>query len=59
MRVLEFDHVFCKTASVMRLARDGASLKRLNDEVARCELRCASCHRRRTFAEAGITRFAI
>jgi hypothetical protein len=56
--VLDFDHVSGKTASVMRLAYDEASLERLRDEVARCELRCANCHRRRTLRDAGITRCA-
>ncbi len=48
LRVLEFDHVFGKTACVTVMAREGSSLNRLQDEVSRCEVRCANCHRRRT-----------
>lgn len=45
--VLEFDHITEKTELVGKLARDGCSLERLQREVARCEVRCANCHRRR------------
>jgi hypothetical protein len=51
LRVLEFDHVFGKTADVTVLAREGCSLNRLQDEVSRCEVRCGNCHRRRTVLE--------
>lgn len=47
LEVLDFDHVGAKTACVVDLARRGCSLQRLQDEVSRCELRCANCHRRR------------
>jgi hypothetical protein len=53
IRVLEFDHV-CpenKVANVGRMACDGCSVKRLEIEVAKCEVRCANCHRRRTRKE--------
>ncbi len=46
--VLEFDHRRDKTASVPVMARDGCSLQLLLEEVAKCEIRCANCHRRRT-----------
>jgi len=46
--VLEFDHVSTKAASVSRLAHGGYSMKRLQDEISRCQIRCANCHRRRT-----------
>ena len=46
--VLDFDHVGPKTSTIMRLARNEASLARLEAEIARCVVRCASCHRRRT-----------
>jgi hypothetical protein len=51
--VLEFDHVSEKQAHVPQLARWGCSLKRLKREIARCEVRCANCHRRRTIAARG------
>ena len=46
--VLEFDHVGPKTMEVGRLVREGYRLERIKAEIARCELVCANCHRRRT-----------
>ncbi|XAY03466.1 HNH endonuclease [Paraconexibacter sp. AEG42_29] len=54
--VLDFDHVDGKTANVTELARRGCSEQRLRDEIARCVVRCANCHRRRTAAVAGYHR---
>ncbi len=52
--VLEFDHVAGeKRATVGRLAWDGCSLRTLYAEIAKCETRCANCHRRRTAGERG------
>jgi hypothetical protein len=49
---LEFDHVGAKAATVTEIARGGCSLRRLEAEVAQCEVRCANCHRRRTLGSA-------
>jgi hypothetical protein len=57
--VLDFDHVGRKTATVLRLARNEASLARLREEIARCVVRCANCHRRRTAVERGHYRAVI
>lgn len=47
--VLEFDHVRGrKVAAVAVLVNDMASLKRIKKEIAKCEVCCANCHRRRT-----------
>jgi transcriptional regulator with XRE-family HTH domain len=46
--VLEFDHIGEKVAHVARLLSDGASKKAVDAEIARCEVVCANCHRRRT-----------
>jgi hypothetical protein len=46
--VLEHDHVGEKTQGVMQLARREVGLARLAAEMARCEVRCVNCHRRRT-----------
>jgi hypothetical protein len=49
--VLEFDHVRGeKTANVGRLIQDAYSLRKLKDEIEKCEVVCANCHRRRTYA---------
>ena len=46
--VLEFDHLGDKQASLSSLLAAGWSIKRLKDEIARCEVVCVNCHRRRT-----------
>lgn len=52
--VLDFDHVFGrKRSTVSALAGQGASISRLDEEIAKCRVVCANCHRRRTYARAG------
>ena len=48
--VLEFDHVRGKRADVSKLTHDGATVARLDDEIALCEVVCVCCHRKRTAA---------
>ena len=55
-RVLEFDHLHDKEALVSALAAWGAPRARLETEIARCEVRCANCHRRVTARRAGWSR---
>lgn len=46
--VLDFDHVRGeKKKSVSDLVATGYSLTAIDDEIAKCEVRCANCHRRR------------
>jgi hypothetical protein len=54
--VLEFDHLVDKRSDVSSLVCHGASLARIADEVARCEVVCVNCHRRRTSARSGSRR---
>jgi hypothetical protein len=56
--VLDFDHTGVKTRGVLELARREVSLQRLLDEIARCLVRWANCHRRRTARAAGHYRAA-
>jgi hypothetical protein len=53
--VLEFDHLDPETKDkpVAVLARSGFSLKRVQAEIAKCDVRCANCHRRRTHTQRG------
>jgi hypothetical protein len=53
--VLEFDHrsPATKNMEVAVLARSGYPLRRVQAEVALCDVRCANCHRRRTHAQQG------
>lgn len=47
--VLELDHVRGKKlAGVSQLVHNTRSLKVIEDEIAKCEVVCANCHRRRT-----------
>jgi hypothetical protein len=48
-RVLEFDHVRGKKdQNVAEMVRGGTAWQRIASEIAKCEVRCANCHRRRT-----------
>ncbi len=49
-RVLEFHHLGEKTANVSDLCRGERSLTALKEEIAKCEVLCSNCHRRRTAA---------
>lgn len=53
IRVLEFDHrnPSEKLANVGRMAKDGVGIPMLMREVAKCDVRCANCHRVRTIIE--------
>jgi hypothetical protein len=47
--VLEFDHVRgLKRENVAQMVRDGVAWRMVEEEIAKCEVRCANCHRRRT-----------
>lgn len=48
--VMDFDHVTgTKTQDVSRLMGRGRPIRILEQEIAKCELVCANCHRKRTF----------
>jgi hypothetical protein len=52
--VLQFDHVRgTKVDTISGLIADRASLKRIESEIAKCEIRCANCHSRKTARERG------
>ena len=54
--VLEFDHVTgIKEFIISNAARDGIGIKRLKAEIAKCEVRCANCHRKKTYERSGWT----
>lgn len=46
--VLEFDHVRDKLFDVSDIKRSAYSLKTIEEEIKKCEVRCANCHRRIT-----------
>ena len=52
--VLEFDHVRgTKVQGVFLMAARGANPAKIIAEIAKCEVRCVNCHRRRTGILAG------
>lgn len=54
--VLEFDHVRgLKLFNIGEVAGRRMSLKTVQSEVAKCEVRCANCHRSKTYRENGRT----
>lgn len=46
--VLEFDHLRDKKNDVSEMVKLRYSRKRLTEEIEKCEVRCANCHRRKT-----------
>jgi hypothetical protein len=55
--VLEFDHVSDdKTKDVSKLVLEGYSWKTIEAEIAKCEVVCCNCHRRRTHLRANTVR---
>lgn len=53
--VLEFDHLdpTTKTASVSRAMNANWTIAKIEAEMAKCVVRCANCHRRRTAKQFG------
>ena len=59
--VLDFDHrdPASKTVEVGSLLRYAGSWAALEREIAKCEVRCANCHRRRTAQQFGWRKVAL
>lgn len=52
--VLEFDHVRgTKLMAVSKMVQQGVALETLKVEIAKCDIRCCNCHRRRTHIQLG------
>ena len=52
--VLEFDHVRgVKAYNICNMRAQGYSLVTLMDEISKCVIRCANCHKRKTAKEQG------
>jgi hypothetical protein len=52
--VLEFDHVRgTKKMAVSKMIRNGYGANTIEKEIAKCDVRCANCHRRKTAKEGG------
>jgi hypothetical protein len=58
IRVLEFDHVRGKKlGNISRMIGEGFSWKTIEAEIAKCEVRCANCHRIKTYERDKSWRF--
>jgi len=59
--VLEFDHLdpALKLDSLSQMIWGGSSLKRIADELAKCDVVCANCHRRRTARQFSWTKASL
>lgn len=53
VEVLEFDHIDLVGSKARRIGSHISSLGRLKKEVAKCAVRCANCHTRRTRRQLG------
>ena len=53
--VLEFDHVRDKDFNISDATRKGVGMKKLKDEISKCEVRCANCNRKKTYERNGST----
>jgi hypothetical protein len=56
--VLEFDHLANKKFNIAKGLRNH-SWQAVLDEIAKCDVVCANCHRRRTALRAGSARAAV
>jgi hypothetical protein len=55
--VLQFDHVKEKKEFSIGMQRGNVSEERLKIEIAKCVVRCANCHARKTHKERGYLEF--
>jgi hypothetical protein len=51
--VLEFDHINNKKIGIAEMYKNSYSLRAIEEELNKCEIRCANCHRRKTAKESG------
>jgi hypothetical protein len=56
--VLEFDHRENKLFGIGSVQGPGTSRERITKEIAKCDVRCVNCHRRKTAKERGYFRTA-
>jgi hypothetical protein len=56
--VLEFDHLGDKAFGIAKGLRD-RSWRSVVDEMAKCDVVCANCHRRRTARRSGFVRAVV
>jgi len=57
--VLEFDHLHDKKLDISAMYQDRYSLFALKQELKKCVVRCANCHRRKTAKNAGFWKYKM
>lgn len=57
--VLEFDHRGDKKYHLSEMVSRYSSLTKINQEIAKCDVRCANCHRRKTAKQFNFYRTLI
>ena len=59
--VLEFDHIDDNTKymNIAHMICDSFGLDRVMEEVAKCQVMCANCHRRKTAKERGQLKYRM
>ena len=59
VRVLEFDHVHgIKFKNISDMICEAYSIKKIQEEIDKCEIRCANCHRIVTYERRDTTQRA-
>lgn len=51
--LLEFDHITDKTMGIAVMVQRGYSIAKIVDEIAKCQVRCLYCHRKKTIKQLG------
>lgn len=51
--VLDCDHIRDKKFSISKMVRDAMPWDTILDELSKCEIRCANCHRKKTAKQFG------
>ena len=46
--VLEFDHIEEKSYGISQMMSSGMPIEKISNELMKCEVRCANCHKRKT-----------
>jgi hypothetical protein len=49
IRTLDFDHEFDKKMGISLMVRNCHSVESIKKEISKCKVRCANCHRIKTF----------
>lgn len=57
--VLEFDHIVEKIDDIATLVSRGFSWRSISQEIEKCEVRCANCHRRVTAKRGRWNRYRL